>query len=124
MRSSGYVQTMSIFDRFVAGPRRPTLSSEPPLEKGPLLRSDGTPYVLALYAYDGCPYCQRVYRTLDALGVEVEMRNTMMDRQHRADLVEATGRSTVPCLFIDGQPMHESREIVRWLQARKAEQPA
>ena len=115
---------MSIFDRFAAGHRRPALSSEPPLERGPLLKSDGTPYELVLYAYDGCPYCQRVYQTLDALGVEVEMRNTMMDRQHRADLVEATGRRTVPCLFIDGQPMHESREIVRWLQARKAEQPA
>lgn len=115
---------MSIFDRYFAGPSRPTHSSEPPPEKGPLLKSDGTPYDLALYAHDGCPYCQRVYRALDALGVEVEMRNTMMDRQHRADLVAATGRGTVPCLFIDGKPMYESQEIVRWLQARKAEQPS
>ena len=61
---------------------------------------------------------------LDQLGIEVEHRNTMRSRDNHSDLVEATGRGTVPCLFIDGTPMHESADIIRWLQARKSEQPA
>ncbi|MCO4770968.1 MAG: glutathione S-transferase N-terminal domain-containing protein [Deltaproteobacteria bacterium] len=115
---------MSLFDRLLSNRTSSAGSSSSRPAKGPLLKPDGSPYELALYAYDGCPFCQRVYRSLDQLGIEVELRNTMRDRQHRSDLVAATGRGTVPCLFIDGNPMHESADIVRWLSARKAEQPA
>lgn len=79
---------------------------------------------LALYKYDMCGFCQRVLRTIDRLGLEVEMRDTLMERQHRADLFEATGRTTVPCLFIDGQPLHESSDITAWLEAYAARSAA
>jgi len=90
----------------------------------PLLKADGTAFELALYAYDGCFYCRRVRQTLDELGIEVELRNVMRDRGHRDDLIQATGRGTVPVLLIDGEFMSESSEIIRWLRERSAEQPS
>ncbi len=74
-------------------------------------------HTLALYKYDSCPYCYRVQRVIDELELDVEMRDTMRDRSNRAALRDKTGRSTVPCLFIDGEPLFESADIVAWLRA-------
>ena len=75
---------------------------------------------LALYHYDGCPFCGIVRRAIDALGSEVELRNILEDRERRRELVEATGRQTVPCLRIEDalgevRWMFESREIIAYL---------
>ena len=75
-----------------------------------------TEHVLALYKYDACPYCRRVQRVLDTLDLHVEMRDTRLNPQHRQDLLQRTGRTQVPCLFIDGEPMFESEDIVDWLE--------
>lgn len=74
---------------------------------------------LVLYKYDTCGYCGRVFRKLDALGMEseVELRDIWEDPQARKELADVTGRTTVPCLFIDGVPLHESLDIVAWLDA-------
>ena len=55
---------------------------------------------LALYYYDGCPFCSIVQSFVDALDVDVELRNTLEVPQHRQDLVLARGRATVPVLRI------------------------
>lgn len=57
---------------------------------------------------------------LDRLNIKVEMRDILSNRQHLEQLVTDTGRRTVPCLYIDGKPMHESADIVRWLEANAA----
>lgn len=80
----------------------------------------GGPRELVLYKYDTCPYCLRVLRALDELGLEVTLRDTMRDAGARDALVAATGRTQVPCLFIDGQPLFESADIVAWLRAHAA----
>lgn len=74
---------------------------------------------LELYYYDECPYCQLVLGTLDQLKLtdKVAMKNTRQDPKNREKLVADTGRGTVPCLYIDGEPMHESRDIANWLRA-------
>lgn len=77
---------------------------------------------LALYYFDGCPFCVRVLRAIDALGLEVELRNIYETREHLDDLRTARGRTTVPVLRItagDGEDrwMPESSDIVRYLQA-------
>lgn len=74
-------------------------------------------HTLALYKYNSCPYCMRVLRVIEDLGVEVEMRDIMADRSHRDSLREQTGRTSVPCLYIDGEPLFESADIVAWLRA-------
>lgn len=72
---------------------------------------------LELYFFPQCPYCQIVEQALRVTGLENEV--TYLDIQenphYREALVKATGRATVPCLFIDGKPMHESRDIAAWI---------
>ena len=75
----------------------------------------------SLYYYDTCPFCMRVLHALPKVKVEVELRNIMRDRNHRQDLINGGGRSTVPCLRIDQggdtQWMYESMDIIRFLQS-------
>jgi len=79
---------------------------------------------LALYQYQGCPFCGRVRAALERLGVEIEMRDTLADREHAEELKSATGRRTVPVLRIEAQDgsgvrwLPESEEIVRYLEER------
>ena len=76
---------------------------------------------LALYHFNGCPYCSMVRSAIDQLGIDVELRDVFEDSQHRDDLVKARGRATVPVLRItspDGEDrwVPESRDIVSYLQ--------
>lgn len=75
---------------------------------------------LILYKYDSCPFCLRVRRVLDRTGIEVELRDVRTSDDARRELLEATGRTQVPCLFIDGTPLFESADISRWLEAYAA----
>ncbi len=71
---------------------------------------------LMLYHFEACPYCAKVRAAVKELGLELEMRDTREDEKFRNELVELTGRTQVPCLVIDGKPMHESDDIVDWLR--------
>lgn len=74
---------------------------------------------LVLYGRQSCPYCVRVYRAIDRLGISdlIEHRNTVYGGEWRAELRERTGRTQVPCMFIDGEEMFESLDIIDWLEA-------
>lgn len=77
---------------------------------------------LALYYFDGCPFCVRVLRAIDTLRLDVELRNIYENRDYLSELREVRGRTTVPVLRItraDGEDrwMPESADIVRYLQA-------
>ena len=87
------------------------------------MESERTPAEhLALYQYPSCPYCVRVRRVIEELGIDVEMRDIIQSPQHRRDLVEARGRQTVPVLRITGPEgdrwMPESRAIMQYLIER------
>ena len=73
---------------------------------------------LDLYYYPECPYCQKVLRAMRQLGVEdkIALKNIHADRQADATLVRVGGKHQVPCLFIDGDPMYESDDIVAWMK--------
>jgi len=71
---------------------------------------------LVLYKIDACPYCKVVLRVVANLNLDITFRDTKEDSNWRRDLKRRTGRTQVPCLFIDGQPMFESKEIVSWLK--------
>lgn len=77
--------------------------------------SPDQPRTLALYKYDACPFCRRVLGEIDRLGLEVELRDVLLQPEHRRALANATGRTTVPCLFIDDVPLFESADINVWL---------
>ncbi len=77
---------------------------------------------LSLYQYASCPFCGLVLRAVDALGLEVELRDVLAEPDRLQELVEATGRRTVPCLKIESEDgsvewMHESRDIVSYLES-------
>lgn len=86
-------------------------------------RPDGTTVVLALYKFDSCPYCQKVFRAIDALNVNVEYRDIRKDATWRQDLYQHTNRTTVPCLKIDDRYLHESTDIVAWLRRHYPPKP-
>lgn len=80
---------------------------------------------LALYHFEGCPYCHRVRSAMARLDLELELRDIQLNSAFRDELVKATGRQMVPCLRIE-EPggrlrwMHESLDIIEYLEAEVA----
>ena len=72
---------------------------------------------LDLYYYDSCPYCQKVLRAIDRMGIKdkITFKNILQSQEAADTLVSVGGKRQVPCLFIDGAPMYESDDIVAWL---------
>lgn len=70
---------------------------------------------LALYYFESCPFCVMVLRAIEKLKIDVEYRDIFSDSEHLNKLVSDTGKRTVPCLYIDGNPMFESSDIMDWL---------
>ena len=78
---------------------------------------------LSIYGYPQCPFCRRVLDSASFLGIELPIRNTLEDPEHRQALQDAMGRTTVPVLLIEGEGgdakwLPESAEIVRYLTER------
>ena len=76
---------------------------------------------LALYTMSMCPFGWRVSRTIKRLGLEVETRDILLYPSLREELIRATGRSTVPVLWIqspDGSVrwLPESADIIHYLE--------
>ena len=76
---------------------------------------------LELYYYEQCPFCRLVLNQINDLSLNefIEYKNTLENPEHRQFHINKTGRSTVPCLYIDDGPMFESRDIMRWLEQNK-----
>ena len=71
---------------------------------------------LELYFFEECPYCQRVLAVIQKLNIKVTFSNIHNDINQMHKLHQITGRKTVPCLFINGEPMFESGDIKAWLE--------
>ena len=61
-----------------------------------------------------------VRRFMGQHGLDLPLKDTMMDAEARAELVAGGGRATVPCLRIENadgsyQWMYESRDIMAYL---------
>ena len=56
-----------------------------------------------VYTREGCGYCTAAIRLLTAKGVEFQHIDATGDPETRRWLVEATGQTTVPQIFIDGR---------------------
>lgn len=73
---------------------------------------------LELFKRDTCPYCVKVQMLIEELGVEdqIEQLDITRDPAARERLVAVGGKQQVPCLFIDGKPLYESRDIMNWIE--------
>jgi glutaredoxin 3 len=78
---------------------------------------------LELFFFPECPYCDFVLKAIDRLGIKdkIIFLNTRTHSANAERLIKDTGRRTVPCLYIDNKPMHESRDIVIWLENHSKE---
>ena len=75
---------------------------------------------LELYELEGCPYCAKVKRKLDELGLEYESHMVARSHSNRDEVEAVSGQTGVPVLVdngngIDGMP--ESDDIVEYLEA-------
>ncbi len=78
---------------------------------------------LELFYYNQCPFCYRVVKIIDDLGLKdkINFRNVLENPQDRQYHMDKTGRTTVPCLYINDSPMFESADIIQWLKAEKSQ---
>ena len=53
-----------------------------------------------MYTTAVCPYCQMAERLLRAKGVDVEKVRVDLEPQRRAEMMEKTGRRTVPQIYV------------------------
>ena len=79
---------------------------------------------LLLYYTPWCPYSQRVLDYLKQIHRTIPLKNIQQDPKSKEDLRKIGGKTQVPCLIIDGNPMYESATIIQWLsQNRQALDP-
>ena len=76
---------------------------------------------LELFKKNTCPYCRKVmyYITSSGRG-DIIYRDIQNSEEDAVRLVKVGGKKQVPCLFIDGEPMYESMDIINWLKAHPA----
>ena|SRR6056297_284015 len=75
---------------------------------------------LELYNLQGCPYCKKVRRALDDLGLDYETHAVAQSREDRSEVYRASGQYGVPVLVDhdnDIEGMAESGDIVDYLYA-------
>ncbi len=54
-----------------------------------------------IYCSDACPFCQGAYRLLEDLGIPFQKRY-VKNQNDWDEVMEKTGRATVPQVFING----------------------
>jgi len=78
---------------------------------------------LELYELKGCPYCAKVIKKLDELGLEYESHMVPRSHSERTEVKEVSGQTGVPVLVdpdndVTGMP--ESDDIVDYLEEHYA----
>ena len=61
------------------------------------------PAVVRIYTSVSCPYCVQAKRLLDRKGVQYEEIDVTGDVARRTEMIQASGRRTVPQIFIGEQ---------------------
>ena len=61
------------------------------------------PAAVRIYTSVSCPYCVQAKRLLDRKSVAYEEIDVTGDAERRAEMIQASGRRTVPQIFIDEQ---------------------
>lgn len=62
-----------------------------------------------------CPFCKKVLNYMDEQGIDLPLRDVSTDADARDELLSVGGKTQVPCLFIDGEPLYESGDIIDYL---------
>ena len=80
----------------------------------------GTPAQVLMYATATCPYCVRAEQLLRNRGVvEIEKVRVDLDPQRRAEMMDKTGRRTVPQIYIGTTHVGGCDDLIALDQAGK-----
>jgi glutaredoxin 3 len=71
---------------------------------------------LSYFYFESCPFRRMVNQVIEQLNIKVEYCNIHADEKAFELLHKTTGKTMVPCLFIDGKALFESADIVAWLK--------
>jgi glutathione S-transferase len=81
---------------------------------------------ITLYRLQGCPFCERVVRSLQDNGVEYESRFVEARHSRRDAVKRVSGSRTVPAIVDEhtGVTMSESANIVEYVEATYGQREA
>lgn len=71
---------------------------------------------LELMYREYCPYCKKVFSHFPDLKEHVRLRELSKDEDALIKLKKLGGKTQVPCLMIDDEPLYESDDIIKWLK--------
>ncbi|MDQ4106206.1 MAG: glutaredoxin family protein [Actinomycetota bacterium] len=71
---------------------------------------------ITLYTGNYCPYCRRVKKELDRLGLAYDSVNA--DADGRREVIELSGQRAIPIMTIDDEVLVDSTYIIRELRRR------
>jgi glutaredoxin 3 len=66
---------------------------------------------IVIYTKPGCPYCIAAKGLLDKKGADYQEIVASNDPEKKAEMVQRSGRSTFPQIFIDGKHIGGSDDI-------------
>ena len=72
---------------------------------------------LSLYYSPTCPYCLKVLRFMEQNGIVIDLRSTT-ESENFETLLAVGKKNQVPCLFIGGEALYESDDIISYLGQR------
>ncbi|MCH9620839.1 MAG: hypothetical protein S4CHLAM20_02430 [Chlamydiia bacterium] len=75
-------------------------------------------HTLTLYVSKKCKYCKKVLRYAKENHISLVIKDVKKSKNKKV-LMELAKKGQVPCLFIDGKPMHESDDIIEYLKDHK-----
>lgn len=78
---------------------------------------------LELWQTEWCPASHRVRQRLTELGLTYTVHQVPVERDHRTQLEQATGRRTIPVLVAAGEPIDGEQAILAYLQEHFTEPP-
>ena len=73
---------------------------------------------IRLYTGDYCPFCRRVRKELERLGLGYEIVDA--DADGRDEVIRLSGQRAIPILTIDDDVLVDSSRIIRELRSRYA----
>lgn len=77
--------------------------------------------MLELFKFDECPYCRKVMKYIKENDrTDIVFRDIHKETESFDRLLSVGGKEQVPCLFIDGDPLYESMDIIAWLEEHPA----
>jgi len=66
---------------------------------------------IEIYTKNFCPYCTRAKALLDKMGLSYTEYELTFDPPREAEMIERSGRFTVPQIFVDNAPIGGSDEL-------------